>query len=227
MFLSVITAPTVLAQLIHFLIRRCHVNRIVILKIRTATPTPIQDMNISAPINWRWRILSATTENLQSCSKRKRKYWVLQRNDTFKFKIPLDRHNARQNLNYYVLPNPPLFSLPSTFNPYPRFPSLPPCHTFKKNYGTHVIKLDIAPKTYPLGQHLFISASNNMFYRQSQWDKRHTICFVSDGAGYKILFLNRSCLGSNLETSGWVSDTLPMCHICHVQKSHRKNTYPL
>jgi hypothetical protein len=33
----------------------------------------------------------------------------------FKFKITLDRHNARQNLNYYVLPDPPLFSLPSTF----------------------------------------------------------------------------------------------------------------
>jgi hypothetical protein len=30
--------------------------------------------------------------------------------------------------------------------------------------------LDIAPKTYPLGlgQHLFISASNNMFHRPSQ-----------------------------------------------------------
>ncbi len=52
--------------------------------------------------------------------------------------------------------------------------------TLKKNYGTHVIKLDIAPKT-----HLFISASNNMFYRHSQCDKRHTICVVSDGAGNK------------------------------------------
>jgi hypothetical protein len=38
----------------------------------------------------------------------------------------------------------------------------------KKNYGTHVIKLDIAPVAFPLGQHLFISASNNMFYRHSQ-----------------------------------------------------------
>jgi hypothetical protein len=38
MFLSVITAPIVLAQLIDFLIRRCHVNRIVILQIRSATP---------------------------------------------------------------------------------------------------------------------------------------------------------------------------------------------
>ncbi len=29
--------------------------------------------------------------------------------------INLDRHNARQNLTYYVLPHPPHFSLPSTF----------------------------------------------------------------------------------------------------------------
>jgi hypothetical protein len=36
--------------------------------------------------------------------------------DTFKFKITLDRHNATQNLNYYVLPEPPHFALPSTFN---------------------------------------------------------------------------------------------------------------
>jgi hypothetical protein len=48
MFLSIITAPIVLAQLIDFLIRRCHVNRIVILQIRSATP--FQDMNMSAPI---------------------------------------------------------------------------------------------------------------------------------------------------------------------------------
>jgi hypothetical protein len=33
----------------------------------------------------------------------------------FKFKITPDHHNAIQNLNYYVLPDPPLFSLPSTF----------------------------------------------------------------------------------------------------------------
>ncbi len=41
----------------------------------------------------------------------------LQRNATFKFKMTLDRHNARQNLNYCVLPGPPHFSLPSTFKP--------------------------------------------------------------------------------------------------------------
>jgi hypothetical protein len=38
--------------------------------------------------------------------------------DTFKFKITLDRHNAIQNLHYYDLPNPPRFSLPSTFDEY-------------------------------------------------------------------------------------------------------------
>jgi hypothetical protein len=29
--------------------------------------------------------------------------------------ITLDRHNARQKLNYCILPDPPNFSLPSTF----------------------------------------------------------------------------------------------------------------
>jgi hypothetical protein len=52
---------------------------------------------------------------LESCSKRKRKYWVLQRNGTFKFKITPDRRNARQNLIYCLLPVPSHFSLPSTF----------------------------------------------------------------------------------------------------------------
>jgi hypothetical protein len=33
----------------------------------------------------------------------------------FKLQITLDRHNARQNLKYCVLPHPPYFSLPSTF----------------------------------------------------------------------------------------------------------------
>jgi hypothetical protein len=33
----------------------------------------------------------------------------------FKFKITLDRHIGIQNLIYSLLPDPPLFSLPSTF----------------------------------------------------------------------------------------------------------------
>ena len=53
---------------------------------------------------------------LKSSSKRKQKYWVLQRNDTFKIKITLDRHNARLELNCWHLSDPPHFSLPSTLN---------------------------------------------------------------------------------------------------------------
>jgi hypothetical protein len=38
----------------------------------------------------------------------------------------------------------------------------------KKKFRTHVIKLDIAPKLYLPGQHLLVSASNNMLYYLSQ-----------------------------------------------------------
>ncbi len=54
MLLSTITAPIVLVHLIDFLIRRCYVNP---LKIWSAMP--IQHMNTSAPIYWRWRVISA------------------------------------------------------------------------------------------------------------------------------------------------------------------------
>jgi len=37
-------------------------------------------------------------------------------NNTFKLQMTLNRHNARPRLNYYGLPYPPHFSLPSTFN---------------------------------------------------------------------------------------------------------------
>jgi hypothetical protein len=40
----------------------------------------------------------------------------IQRNNTFKFEITLDRHNARLKLIYCFLPDPLHFSLPSTFN---------------------------------------------------------------------------------------------------------------
>ncbi len=43
---------------------------------------------------------------------------VLQRKYTFKFKITLDRHNIRHNLNHCVLPHPAHFSLPSTFKDF-------------------------------------------------------------------------------------------------------------
>jgi len=56
MFLSTITLPTVLVHLIDFLIRRCYVNHLQILSAK-----PIQDMNVSAQIYWRWRVISANT----------------------------------------------------------------------------------------------------------------------------------------------------------------------
>ncbi len=39
----------------------------------------------------------------------------VQRNDKFKFKLTLDRQNVRLKLIYCLLPDPPRFSLPSTF----------------------------------------------------------------------------------------------------------------
>ncbi len=43
----------------------------------------------------------------------------LQRNNTFKFKITSDRHNAKLKLNNCALLDPPHFSLPSTFKYVP------------------------------------------------------------------------------------------------------------
>ncbi len=40
-------------------------------------------------------------------------------------------------------------------------------HTQKK-FRTHVIKLEIAPMSFPPGQYLLVSASNNMLYYLSQ-----------------------------------------------------------
>jgi hypothetical protein len=41
------------------------------------------------------------------------------------------------------------------------------CCTQKK-FRTHVIKLNIAPMSFPPGQYLLVSASNNMLYYLSQ-----------------------------------------------------------
>ncbi len=51
--------------------------------------------------------------------------------------------------------------------------------SLKKKFRTHVIKLDIAPMSFPPGQYLLVSASNNMLYYLSQWDKIHTTCVVN------------------------------------------------
>jgi hypothetical protein len=126
MFLSVITAPIVLVLIINFLNRGCNVNRMSTCKF---DPPRLFQIWIR-PRQYYWRCYGLTLlakicstspicrDNAysKSCSKRKRKYWVLERNGTFIFKITPNRHNGRQNLNYCILPHPPLFSLPSTFN---------------------------------------------------------------------------------------------------------------
>ncbi len=56
MLLTTVTAPIVLAHLIGFLIRRCYVN-----PLQIWSAMPIQHMNMSAPIFWRWRVISANT----------------------------------------------------------------------------------------------------------------------------------------------------------------------
>ncbi len=153
-FLSVITALILLAHKIDSLIRRCYVNPLQIWSRHA-----IQDMNMSVPIYWRWRVISANTIgvvnvhilNRQSGSNGKLVSYYCPKFATlrlfvqtmpiykavstgngknefyreticmfifflFKLQITLVRHNARQKLNYSLLPDPPLFSLLSPFN---------------------------------------------------------------------------------------------------------------
>ncbi len=69
MFLSAITAPIVLAHLIDFLIRRCYVN-----PLQIWSAMPIQDMITSAPIYWRWRVISGNYWSKQG--KLVSSYWL-------------------------------------------------------------------------------------------------------------------------------------------------------
>ncbi len=132
-FLSVITAPIVLAYLIDFLIRWCYVNPQMFKysSCKFVPAMPIQDKNTSVPIYWRWHVISATTNGankkgdaLQNShrfpySSRHRLLIKLEqaeteirnftRNYTFKLKRTLDRHSPRQKLNYCFLPNSPIF----------------------------------------------------------------------------------------------------------------------
>jgi hypothetical protein len=73
---------------------------------------------------------------------------VLQRMDTFKFKITLDRHNGIQNLNYYDLPDPPCFSLPSTFK---RHYSNLKLHFISIQYRRRIFKGTLAIFSHILG----------------------------------------------------------------------------
>ncbi len=109
-----------------FLIGRCHVNRKVILQIRSATP--IQDMNMSAPILYisadvsfppllKFATLRLVVETMPiyKAVASETEIMSFTANDMFKLQITLDRQNARQKLIYCLQPDPPLFSLPSTF----------------------------------------------------------------------------------------------------------------
>ncbi len=56
MLFLALTAPIYWVHLIYFLIRRCYVN-----PLQIWSAMPIQDINTSAPIYWRWRVISANT----------------------------------------------------------------------------------------------------------------------------------------------------------------------
>jgi hypothetical protein len=97
----------------------------------------IHPANLIRLAYWRRRIISANTigfgegvalqkicialsvrqdnDYYLSCSKRKGKYGILQRNDTFICQITLDRHNVRLKLSYCLFPESPTFSFLSTF----------------------------------------------------------------------------------------------------------------
>ncbi len=73
MLLSTIAAPIVLAHLIDFLIWRYYVN-----PLQIWSAMPIQHMNTSAPIYWRWRDISANTigvVNVHTLNNQSRGNW--------------------------------------------------------------------------------------------------------------------------------------------------------
>jgi hypothetical protein len=59
-------------------------------------------------------------------------------------------------------PPVPVLGLVPLFSYMMSGPLFPDCT--QKKIQNHVIKLDIAPKSYPPGQYLLVSASNNMLY---------------------------------------------------------------
>ena len=70
-----------------------------------------------------------------------------------------------------------------------------------------VIKLDIAPKSYPPGQYLLVSASNNMLYYLSQWDKIRPTCVVNlMSQDTKFWLLKINC--SRIRTHNLLDNTL-------------------
>jgi hypothetical protein len=131
MLLSVITAPIVLAELIDILIRRSYVNppmfeyssckfdpphlfkiwirlRQYIGAVMVSSYWPkFPALRLFVEIMPIYNAVATGTEILSFTEKR---HVQIAKN----FRWP-QCHNARQNLNYCVLPHPPNFSLPSTF----------------------------------------------------------------------------------------------------------------
>ncbi len=127
--------------------------------LQICSTMPIQDINTSAPIYWRWHVISANTygankkgDALQNShrfpySSRHRLLIKLEqaeterrsftRNYTFELKITLDRHSPRQKLNNCFLPDLPNFSLPSTFKAYFMFWPFLTFHSLKAHWYPH------------------------------------------------------------------------------------------
>ncbi len=89
----------------------------------------------------------------------------------------------------------------------------------KKKFRTHVIKLDIAPMSYPPGQYLLVSASNNMLYYLSQWDKIHTTCVVNlMSQDTKFWLFKINCV--RIRTHNLQDDTL-ILYLCRLHRNRR------
>ncbi len=84
----------------------------------------------------------------------------------------INRHNARQNLNNCVLPHPPHFSLPSTFNsmPLPRptqVPLLHTCHAVPRSFASYLCsKSLLARSRYRLRYTQTNISTENALFRQ-------------------------------------------------------------
>ncbi len=134
-FFSVTTAPIVLAHLIDFLIRRCHVNppmieyspanliclaysrykhvhanTIGVVNVHILNTQSDRMGNWSLPIGQYLQRFAYSSRQCLFIKLQQRKAGVLQRNNMFKFKITFDRHNPRLMHNFTVyFPTPLIF----------------------------------------------------------------------------------------------------------------------
>ncbi len=79
----------------------------------------------------------------------------------FKLQMTRDRYNARQKLNFCLLPDPPLFSLPSTFKALDPDPDLKLWIRIRKNeYGSETLVLGLHKGSYSYRRSLQPSKEN-------------------------------------------------------------------